>query len=752
MDSFELGRLTDFDFEAVCHDLFEEILNVRLELFSPGADDGVDLRHYTAVGGKLVIQCKHWIRSGRSALKRHMRDVELVKIDSLAPDRYILVTSAELTKKFKDDLFQLLKPHVAEPGDIYGLHDIEAELRKRPELVRKHLRLWLSSTAVLQALLNKSVLVRSGFLREELEESLRVYAPSKGFHTAQELLESYGVCIIAGPPGVGKTILAKVLSAAYVANGYEIVEVSSDVEELFQSWDEDVPQVFYYDDFLGQTTLEDKLHKNEASRLVAAMRKVSRSPNKRFILTTREYILVQARQRYEVLSRHDLELHKCVLDLAEYSKLIRAEILYNHIYHSVLDPAEKANFARPAVYRPIVNHRLFNPRLVAHSIQIAKVGEASEGIAQAVLGNLNDPQRIWGHMVEYDLDDSALHVLEMLFSFGGSTALADLEIAWSAYRCELGQVDDARRFRRAVDILENTMIRTSAPFGEIQVFFHNPSVRDFMVGYIGRQAKVIEHIIASVEYYEQIVNIWTVANGRAGSQLFDRIARLPSVLEQAILRTFESEPSPGRPHASWSTRAGATLAIASAFNLERIGELMQSHLRDEEWIWNVDDHEEIASLANAVHKCTLSSVIEIRDSVIEQACQHICNSVHDWATARRAMGILAQIGGGASEVYISQVESERREYMEAEFASWVGGDEPGYVDWSNLDEMIDEADFHFNPEGDFPGFTEAREALAVHRENTTVPEVDINVQEREDVSRDDRVVDHLMGLLRQQSR
>jgi len=31
MDSFDLGRLSDYDFEVVCKDLFEEILGVRLQ-------------------------------------------------------------------------------------------------------------------------------------------------------------------------------------------------------------------------------------------------------------------------------------------------------------------------------------------------------------------------------------------------------------------------------------------------------------------------------------------------------------------------------------------------------------------------------------------------------------------------------------------------------------------------------------------------------------------------------------------------
>lgn len=89
MDSFDIARLTDFDFESVCKDLFEEILELPLEMFTPGADQGVDLRHfYTTSNESLVIQCKHWYRAGRAKLISHMREKERPKILRLASTRY----------------------------------------------------------------------------------------------------------------------------------------------------------------------------------------------------------------------------------------------------------------------------------------------------------------------------------------------------------------------------------------------------------------------------------------------------------------------------------------------------------------------------------------------------------------------------------------------------------------------------------------------------------------------------------------
>src|SRR5580704_12899833 len=122
MDSYDISRLTDYDFESVCKDIFESELGIRLEIFAPGADQGVDLR-YLAPGaeGSLIIQCKHWERQRRATLLRHMRSVELAKIRRLAPSRYILATSVALSKQSKDTLAAALHPYVQSPGDIYGL-------------------------------------------------------------------------------------------------------------------------------------------------------------------------------------------------------------------------------------------------------------------------------------------------------------------------------------------------------------------------------------------------------------------------------------------------------------------------------------------------------------------------------------------------------------------------------------------------------------------------------------------------------
>ncbi|MFD8706687.1 hypothetical protein ACFV1W_29490 [Kitasatospora sp. NPDC059648] len=41
---------------------------MRFEVFSMGADGGIDLRHQSADRDLIIIQCKHWMKSGRAKL------------------------------------------------------------------------------------------------------------------------------------------------------------------------------------------------------------------------------------------------------------------------------------------------------------------------------------------------------------------------------------------------------------------------------------------------------------------------------------------------------------------------------------------------------------------------------------------------------------------------------------------------------------------------------------------------------------
>ena len=133
--------------------------------------------------------------------------------------------------------------------------------------------------------------------------------------------------LIAGIPGIGKTTLAKMLVLRFLHAEYDFIDVSFDISEAYTIPEYNRPRVYLYDDFLGRTSLSEKLRKNEDNRLLNFISAIRGARSAKLILTTREYILRQAQATYEVLNNPIFENPQCVIDLSQYTRPIRAQIL-----------------------------------------------------------------------------------------------------------------------------------------------------------------------------------------------------------------------------------------------------------------------------------------------------------------------------------------------------------------------------------------------------------------------------------------
>ena len=69
-------------------------------------------------------------------------------------------------------------------------------------------------------------------------------------------------------------MLAEMLLLHHMAEGYEPVVISESIAEADSLYGQDERQIFYYDDFLGQTSLSEKLVKNEDARLLKFIERV----------------------------------------------------------------------------------------------------------------------------------------------------------------------------------------------------------------------------------------------------------------------------------------------------------------------------------------------------------------------------------------------------------------------------------------------------------------------------------------------
>ncbi|MGW5410752.1 nSTAND3 domain-containing NTPase [Actinomadura geliboluensis] len=544
MDTMDFHKLTDFDFERLCRDLFEEVLGVRLELFAPGADGGVDLRYMSGRRKEVVIQCKHWMKSGRAKLVRHMLNQELAKVKKLKPERYILATTVNMTRGAKDKLYEAFQPFIKSPSDIFGIDEISALLQDNSMVIRKHIRLWLNDPTVLEAMISKNIVWRSLHFAEEIEEALRTYVPTTAYHKTIKLLDSRNICIISGAPGVGKTTLAQVVSAHYAAEGYELVEVSENIEDVNRMWNPTSKQIFVYDDFLGQSTLEDKLYKNEDGRLLSLMKIIAKGSTKKLICTTRSYILAQGKERYERLDRARIQPITYVVDLSEFRRETRASILYNHTYWSGWPDAEKARLARPENYRKIIDHQNFNPRVVADALAAPFDPSLGDSVSQ-LEASLGDPMRVWRHIFDNQLSENDRTVLSALFSLGGEAYADRLQEALLRH----GDDWNISQIKSSIKILDGTFVKVLQESGRQLIEFSNPSVNDFMIRKMSDDRQLIVRILSKAFSFDQVANIWIYHSdspGAVNGNYKIDLRSLSGTIERAVLKTLELPESSTR--------------------------------------------------------------------------------------------------------------------------------------------------------------------------------------------------------------
>ncbi|MCM2404210.1 toll/interleukin-1 receptor domain-containing protein [Rhizobium sp. S153] len=215
---YDFSTLSADEFEDLSRDLVGADLAIRFEAFTVGTDSGIDGRHAVA-DGSIVLQAKHYFRSGFSKLKSKMKE-ERHSIDGLKPKRYVLATTVALTPANKDALAEIIGPSLLSTGDIFGADDLNALLRAHPEIERAHHKLWGQNTSVLEEVL--SSVVRKAMASENIPTALSRLLPpaTTGNSNVPEPVERDVVFIIKASPIDDEFTLW--LAPKLEAEGYQI--------------------------------------------------------------------------------------------------------------------------------------------------------------------------------------------------------------------------------------------------------------------------------------------------------------------------------------------------------------------------------------------------------------------------------------------------------------------------------------------------------------------------------------------------
>lgn len=484
---YDFTSLLPADFEDLVRDLVGKMLGVRFEAFGPGPDGGIDGRHATD-NSKVVLQAKHYAGSTFPQLKTAMKK-ERASIDRLESGRYVLATSRHLSPDNKAALAAVIGQALLQESDILGQGDLNGLLRDYPEVEKAHLKLWLSSTIVLQSILDAIVHAGSHAFtasgKADIAAKVKVYAPNPSLAQAREVLDKRHVLIVSGPPGVGKTTLAEILTFAYVREGWELVALRS-LEDGFERIDDAKKQVFFFDDFLGSIALDHRALAAKDSELARFMQRVRKSPNARFILTTRAYILNEARQWSERIADRRVELSTFVLDLSSYTRSIRARILYNHLAIGGLPQSYVFALLDSGELPTIIDHENYNPRIVEWMTDVLGTEDiAPKDYPAAFIETLDNPTQLWEKAFGKHITTPARHLLIALFLAGSQgTEVEKLRTVFDTFHArlcaDLGIARDPKDFEQSLRQLEGGFVAIE----DGDVDFINPSVRDYLAGYL----------------------------------------------------------------------------------------------------------------------------------------------------------------------------------------------------------------------------------------------------------------------------
>jgi hypothetical protein len=551
MARYNFDTLSPIDFEELCQDLIAADLGIKLQHFGPGADGGIDLLCSDEHKHLIVVQCKHYARAGYSALKRAIKS-DATKIAKLKqkPYRYILATSVPMTMVRKNQILKIVGSLCEGHEDIYGQEDLNRELRSFPDIERSHHKLWLTSEAIIRRMLHQA----SEMFRDHTEDSIRrrlsLYVRSDAFNTAIQLLRKHHYCIISGIPGIGKSTLAEMLVADYMKRGFRLVVAHENIKEAMSQIGSATKCVLYYDDFLGRSSLAERLGKNEDASILKVLAMARGSKSLRVILTTREYILKEAQRSYARLNDSELEIAKCIVALDNYSRSGRARILYNHLHFYGVSKRRIASILHERRYATITDHKNYSPRIIEWMTNVLNSEKISpDKYASEFVDCLDNPLRIWESAYTNDINDDARGVLRTMATFPNAVDGEILLESWLAfgYADQIGDPAIARRrFYLALRLLDGTFLRIDANNRDRIIGFHNPSIRDYLLRTLAEDVVGTKYLAERVLFFQQLVTLAGLDNnGKVSVSANGSVIALNSGFLDTIRRCLQEWRVPG---------------------------------------------------------------------------------------------------------------------------------------------------------------------------------------------------------------
>ncbi len=579
MNQYNFKVLTWEEFEEFTKDLLSAETGLQFQAFANGPDGGVDLRH-SHNGNKrdIVVQCKRY--QDASSLLSNLAK-ERTKLDAMhpKPKRYIVSVSLNLSETKVNEIVKLFSPYILSAADVLTPKQLNSMLSKHPTVERRHYKLWLASSNVLQAILKSEVTNYTNLVKENIENTLTLYSPTPSFGEAMSALKEHGFIVIAGEPGVGKTTLAQVMSYYLLGDSSfdELIALPQNIHDALamMSSDPNKRQLFLFDDFLGSNYLDHKLSRREDSVYKLLIENIGHlKKTKALIMTTREYILHQAQQSTEVFQDQGFLNGKYIINLSRYDASTKARILYNHLALSDMPEDHLRYFVSEKVYHTIINHRNYSPRLIeAINKQKLWLDHTPEAFSDQVVNLFDNPWMLYRDIYANKIGEKERNVMLIMMSMGRKVRLDHFHRAVVSFDPSI----DETQLGRSIDILENTFLSTSRDkHDQIIVDVLNPTVYDFITHYHRNHFHSLQQLIKSAVYLNQLVHSFAINQDSMSYKMRSSLSGYrPIILDASSTATFKDKVIVDWQSLSWIDNNG----IAKEFDIfESISQLLDSSI------------------------------------------------------------------------------------------------------------------------------------------------------------------------------
>ena len=406
MDKYDYSQLDENEFEHLSVLIGANFFNSsKYQVFGRGADGGIDGTIQGCFEGsrvRIAVQAKH---RGRYPTSDIIADI--AKLDTKEFDGLLVVTSANPQPNTVAKTEAAFRQHFPNGHWFHWTRSqLDIEIEKEPasallfpQIARRGSKLDL--------LLQNPMVARGLDELDHLESDNSLAVTNLVADIASTVL-TRGVCIVSGPPGIGKTTAALMASRElidrYQENGKTppVLAVVSLQDALSSPIRTHLPVIFYYDDFLGPVSLHDSAKNGNISQVLRLIERC-RTGRNFLILTTRSYLIrnYQSIRGYSDLTEAFGLDHEDSIEITCTSKYLRAQILSAQIrgylaeHQDQVDTPEYLEFVQSFLnergYNQVLKAPIFNPRALSTSLRRER--QLDQNTSSRILQGLANPQQ-----------------------------------------------------------------------------------------------------------------------------------------------------------------------------------------------------------------------------------------------------------------------------------------------------------------------------------------------------------------------